>query len=113
MRERYLKAVLTVIALELLWIGVREGAPPAAAQAQPTRVVITGIDIAPDATSRGALPLTVRSTDPPLRIQADRPIRIETERPLLVMHDRPVKVEADRPLRVEVMPSPGGPRPGL
>jgi len=50
--DRYVKIILTVIALELLWIGVRDVAPPVSAQAPapaaaaaPTAVVIRGIDI--------------------------------------------------------------------
>ena len=33
--DRYVKVVLTIIALELFWIGVKDPAPPVAAQAQP------------------------------------------------------------------------------
>jgi hypothetical protein len=52
--DRYLKVILTVIAIELLWIGVRDMAPPVAAQGAG-RVVIAGIDLADDA----ALPVAV------------------------------------------------------
>jgi hypothetical protein len=125
MADRYLKIVLTVIALELLWIGAKDTAVPLAAQQAPaaTRVVITGIDIAPAAASRGALPIMVRASDPalrmqsdapgrPLRIEAERPVRIDTERPISVSIDRPIKVEADRPLPVEQVPYKPSARPG-
>jgi hypothetical protein len=124
MQDRYLKIVLTVIALELFWIGVKDmAAPVSAQQAQATRVVITGIDIAPAATPRGALPVMVRpgdvalrvqadAGDRPLRIAADRPLKIESDRPLAVSIDRPVKVEADTPLKVEQVPYTPGRIPG-
>jgi hypothetical protein len=125
MQDRYLKFVLTAIALELLWIGVKDTAVPLAAQqaAQATRVVITGVDIAPAGASQGALPVMVRAGDSALRIQADRPDRplkvetdrpvtVEGERPLAVTIDRPVRVEADPPLKVEQVRSPPGRIPG-
>lgn len=124
MQDRYLKIVLTVIALELFWIGVKDASVPVLAQqAEATRVVITGIDIGPTAAPRGALPVMVRSTDLALRIQADRPdrplkietdrpVKVEGDRPLPISIDRPVTVEADRPLPVEQVPYTPGRVPG-
>ena len=124
MPDRYRKSVLTIIALELCWIGVKDTAVPVAAQqAEATRVIITGVDIGPTASPRGALPVMVRSGDVALRIQADRadrplkietdrPIKVEGDRPLAVSIDRPVKVEADRPLKVEQVPYTPGRIPG-
>ena len=113
MQDRYLKVVLTVIALELGWIGVKDmAAPVAAQQPEATRVVITGVDLAPAATPRGALPVMVRTGDAALRIQADRPLKIEGDRPLAVSIDRPVKVEADTPLKVEQVQYTPGRIPG-
>ena len=45
--HRYLKVILTVIALELGWIALTLSAPPVAAQAQaePTPVIISGIEL--------------------------------------------------------------------
>jgi hypothetical protein len=121
MSDRYLKIVLTVIALELFWIGLKDFAAPVSAQ-QPegTRVVITGIDIAPGGASRGALPVMVRATDAPLRIQSDRPLKIEADRALKIEADRPVvvhmdraiKIEADRPIKVENVGYTPAQRPG-
>ena len=57
--DRYVKIILTVIAVELLWIGLKDGATPVVAQAQraPTPVVITGIELSgPEA---GFLPVAV------------------------------------------------------
>ena len=118
MNDRYLKVVLTVIALELGWMAIRDtGVPVAAqqAQAQATRVIITGVDIPATASSQGALPVMVRPGDAALRIQADRPdrplevaigraVKVEGDRPLAVSIDRPVKVETDIPLKVEQVP---------
>jgi hypothetical protein len=124
MQDRYLKVVLTAIALELLWIGVKDIAVPVAAQqAEATRVVITGVDIAPAGASWGALPVTVRPGDAALRMQADRPdrplkieidrpVKVEGDRPLAVSIDRPVKVEADEPLKVDQIGYTPGRIPG-
>ena len=43
--DRYIKVILTVIALELLWLGAQHGATPVTAQAGPTRVIITGVQL--------------------------------------------------------------------
>ena len=43
--DRYLKIILTIIAVELLWIGIQSTATPVAAQASSTPVVIKGIEI--------------------------------------------------------------------
>lgn len=123
MTDRYLKIVLTVIALELFWIGVKDLAQPVAAQAAASRVVIAGVDVPPGTSVNGALPVTVRPGDNALRIQADRadrplqtvvgrPVRVEAERPLPITIDRPVKVEADAPLKVEQIGYVPGRRPG-
>ena len=89
--DRYVKAVLTIIALELFWIGVRDVAPPVAAQAQanPTPVVIRGIQIPPN--SNDYLPVGV--VGQPIRVDVPRPVKVET--------DQPLKIEADKPLKVE------------
>ena len=123
MTDRYLKIVLTVIALELFWLGVKDLGQPVAAQTAAARVVIAGVDVAPGTTVNGALPVIVRPGDVALRIQADRadrplqtmvgrPVRIETDRPLPITIDRPVKVEADTPLKVEQIGYVPARRPG-
>jgi hypothetical protein len=65
--DRYLKAVLTIIALELGWIALTHGAQPVIAQAAATRVVITGAEV----------PLDVRTVSP-VKIESDRPIKVES-----------------------------------
>jgi hypothetical protein len=114
--DRYLKAVLTVIALELLWIAAKGSAPAVSAQAQPavTPVVIRGIQI-PNGEA-GYLPVAVLGSvrDVPAaaaplvqmlqtEIAGPRPVRVEAPRPLPVEIDRPVTIETSekRPLWVE------------
>ena len=123
--DRYVKVVLTVIALELFWIGIRDTAPPVSAQAQaaPTPVIIRGIDVSgPEA---GFLPVAVlggyrqipsRARDAVDRltteITTDRAIRVEADRPLDVTVQGTVRVEAERPLRIEAVPYTPAQRPG-
>ena len=85
--DRYVKIVLTIIALELFWIGIKDMAPPVAAQAALTPVVIRGIQL------RAEEYLPVGIVGQPLRVDTVRPVKIEA--------DRPIKIEADRALKVE------------
>ena len=121
--NRYLHAILTIIALELGWIAMTH-TPAVSAQAQPqaTRVVITGIDLngAPYLPvgvvgAVGNVPQQVRQTLDPagIRIQAGRPLLVDSEQPLNVQVTSPVKVEADRPLRIENVGATPAARPGL
>jgi hypothetical protein len=87
--DRYVKTVLTIIAIELFWLGVKDIATPVTAQAALTPVVIRGIELPP--RSEAYLPVGV--VGQPLRVDTVRAIKIET--------DRPIKIEADRPLKVE------------
>jgi hypothetical protein len=113
--DRYVKVILTVIAFELAWIGLKDGAPPVVAQAQPTAVIIRGIDMA--GPESGLLPVAVvgsykripasaRDTVDPLTtaVTAERALKMETDRPIDVTVQGTVKVEADRPLRIESVP---------
>ena len=79
--DRYVKTILTIIALELFWIGVKDMGTPVTAQAALTPVVIRGIQLAP--RSEEYLPVGV----------VGQPLRVDTV--------RPVKIEADRALKVE------------
>jgi hypothetical protein len=115
--DRYVKVVLTVIALELFWLGLKHAGQPLVAQAQPapTPVVIRGIEVTgPEA---GFLPVAVvgsyrrvpasgRDSVGPLttEVTTERALKVETDRPLDVTVQGAVKVEADRPLRVETVP---------
>jgi hypothetical protein len=114
--DRYLKAVLTVIALELLWIGVKDSTPVVSAQAQPaaTPVIIRGIQI--PSGEAGYLPVAVLGSVRQVpdaatpfvqmlqtEIAGPRPVRVEAPRALPVEIDHVVTVETDRdrPLKVE------------
>src|SRR5574341_995586 len=118
--DRYLKIILTIIAVELLWLGVKDTAPSVAAQAAATPVVIKAIEIdgggqflpvaivgsyrqVPPGTNRVIQPLTTR-VDGIAMGAADRPLKVET--------DRPLKIEADRPLKVENVGYTPGQKPG-
>ena len=99
--ERYLKFILTVIALELLWIGAREAAPRVSAQtpAAPVRVIITGADVA-------GLP------DNLLPVRVVGAARVEGAVTATLRTGTTVKVEADPPLAVQQVPYTPAPRPG-
>jgi hypothetical protein len=107
---RYLNVILTVIALELLWLGSMHTGSPVAAQTSATPVIITGVQV----DGAGAfLPVGVVGayqrvprgvTLGPLSARIDGPVKIEA--------DRPLRIESDRPLRVESVPYTPGQRPG-
>lgn len=110
--DRSLKLILTVIAVELLWIGVKDLAVPVAAQAAPTRVIITGVEMdtvayLPIAVMGGvrAIPVPLRQTIEPLAVRVSSPVQVDTQQ-------RPLKIEADRPLKVETVRYTPGDRPG-
>lgn len=123
--DRYVKVVLTVIALELFWIGMKDTAPPVSAQAQaaPTAVVIRGIDVGgPEA---GFLPVAVvgsyRTVPSRAResvdrltteITTDRAIKMEADRPIDVTVQGAVRVETERPLLVQSVQASPAQRPG-
>jgi hypothetical protein len=118
--DSYLRGVLTVIALELAWIGMKDFAAPLSAQDAPTRVVITGIEV--DAARPAYLPVaivgSVKTIPVPLRttlesLRLGAPVQIDTlQRPLKIEADRPLKIEADKPLKVETVRYTPGDRPG-
>ena len=82
--DRYLKAILTVIAVELLWLGLSGGILHVDAWSGATPVVITGVQL--DQTGVSS--------------------------PLLVQPIGTVKIEADHPLKVESVPYTPSPFPG-
>jgi hypothetical protein len=89
--NRYLKAVLTFIALELLWLAAIGPPRPVEAQPGPMRVILTGVAL--DSRANDALPVDVTNL-------------------VTIIPEGPVKVEADRPLLVESVPYTPSPRPG-
>jgi hypothetical protein len=80
-RDRYLRFVLTLIAVELLWLAAYGLPAPASAQVAATPVIITGIHLTtPD---DNLLPVKVRGTvsissSGPLKVEADRPLPVES-----------------------------------
>jgi magnesium-transporting ATPase (P-type) len=121
--DRYLKAVLTVIALELGWLAINGASVPLSAQRGPAPqpVVIRGIDLAganvPNTlpvtlTGNNALvPVTLTSSNTVVRVMTDRPLQIE--QPLIVHNDRPLVVETgSRPLLIQSTPATSSARPG-
>jgi len=121
MSDRYLRLVLTIIAVELAWLGVKDVVPAsAAAQAPPasTRVVITGVELTRGSQYlpvgvvggvRGGLnppgialdALRVEPGQYPLRVEAgDRPVRVETGGTVNARIVEPIKVDTSQPLDV-------------
>jgi hypothetical protein len=126
--DRYLKCVLTVIALELLWLGVRQ-APPALAQQkpEPMAVVITGVRIGtqnyttiPVAVVGSVRPQSVPASRElpniqPLSVNVPDPVQIDSRQPLAVqIANQPLTIQSGtKPLVVDVLPAKPGLRPGL
>src|SRR5215216_1369258 len=111
--DRYLKAILTIIAIELGWIGLSHTAIPVAAQANATPVIIRGIEV----PESNALPVAVvgstrqipgallgRMEPLTVHIESETPLKIDAPVPLRVQVIAPVKVETDRALKVEQVP---------
>jgi hypothetical protein len=125
MSDRYLRIVLTVIALELAWIGVKDVIPTSAAAQAPagaTRVVITGVDL-PQRTQ--SLPVSVagsvRGTTLPawatpdvLRVETgDRALRVDLVGTINAHIAEPIRIDTSRPLDVKSVMAEGSARPGL
>ena len=119
--DRYTRIVLTVIAVELLWLGLARTAPPVSAQAGPTPVVITGVEVNPN--TPGFLPVGIvgayRTVPPPtartlgpLSTTVVGTVAVESNVPLRIQADRPLKIESDRPLKVESVTYTPNQRPG-
>ena len=118
--NRYIKFILTVIALELLWLGAQRGATPVSAQAGPTRVIIAGVQLegtnafVPVGIVGGYrdLPQGAAGTLRPLTTRVEGDVLILPRVPLKVEFDRPIKVEADSPLPVQQVDYTPRARPG-
>ena len=103
--DRFLRVVLTIIAIELLWLGLKDLAPRVSAQAEPMRVVIAGVD-------GGVLPVALAGQTPEAGRNPLRPIQIGISGTVDIQTRTPLKIEADRPLRVESIPYTPSARPG-
>jgi hypothetical protein len=125
MSDRYLKVVLTLIAVELGWIALTHGAQPVSAQAQlastPTPVIITGVQLR---DGRTYLPVGVMGGsvgNPPgglqqLAVRVDtsqQALRVDVPIPLDVRIVAPVRIEpGEKPIKMEAMPYTPAQRPG-
>jgi hypothetical protein len=121
MSDRYLRIVLTIIALELGWIALKDTAVQVSAQQdqrQPTPVVIRGVDVPCPATDAGTcresvLPVLVSRTSAPVRITADQSLPVDARGLVRIRADQPIVVETrERPLLIQSVPAGTAPRPG-
>lgn len=116
--DRYTKALLTLIAVELGWIAVMHTAPAAQAQAQPpTPVVITGIELRNPVTYLpvavvGGAPFAPAGLGPVVTRASERPMLVQVAAPVEVRAIAPVTVQTERPLRVESVGFTPASRPG-
>lgn len=113
--DRYLKFILTIIAVELLWLGLKDAAPGVAAQAPPApaRVVVAGVEI--DGVPGAFLPVAVAGSYRDVPRGAQRllePLTTRVAGDVQVQIPRPVKVEADKPLPVQQVDYTPRARPG-
>ena len=116
MKDRYLKVILTVIAVELLWLGVKDLGTPVAAQANasaPTPVIIRGIEMEnANVRFRSALPFY--QVEPVVvTATAGQPVTVQAVRPIPITGSVPLKIEVDKPLPVENVGYKPGLKPGV
>jgi hypothetical protein len=125
-RDRYLKIILTVIAIELGWLGVKDLAVPVSAQQtqqnqqtpQLTSVVIRGIDLPCGGNTincrETSLPVAVTRTTAPMRVTVDAPLPVDARGTVRIRQDQAIIVEtAERPLLIQSVPPTSAPRPGI
>jgi hypothetical protein len=122
--DRYLKGVLTVIALELLWLGVKDVGIPVNAQVnrEPTPVVIRAVEgeglpivihgIELRSRVPGALPIYGMAGGDPVAVSAPAPLPVEAPRPLPIIGSVPLRIQADRPIPVTNVGYTPSQRPG-
>jgi hypothetical protein len=120
--NRYLNAVLTIIAVELGWLALTHAGVPVTAQQAATPVVITGIELEQDDT----LPVAVREFQLrdrnaflPVAVfgQVENPPQAARFQPIDIRASAPLKVDVDRPIRIAEpvtvrIPVTSSPRPG-
>src|SRR5215216_1577068 len=120
--DRYVKAVLTIIAIELGWLALAQHATPVAAQAQQaaTPVVLTGIDLVDGrdflpvgvlGQMRGAIAARSEFTVLDTNVR-NEPLRVSLPLPLDVRTVSPIRIDSDRPIKVENVGYTPAPRPG-
>jgi hypothetical protein len=106
--DRYLKVILTVIAIELGWIAIKDAGTVSAQRGEPAPmpVVLRAINL----TRQEVLPVTLTGNNSVVPVIAGRPLQLE--QPLIIHADRPIPVEAPRPLLMQSVPATASPRPG-
>ena len=120
--DRYLKVILTIIAVELGWIALTHGGSPVSAQqtVAPTPVVITGIELR---NSNDFLPVGVlgqvrnrsavfQPVDMMIRNERERAVPVSLPVPLEVRTINAIRIDSDRPIKVENVGYTPAPRPG-
>ncbi len=128
-RDRYLKIILTVIAIELGWLAVKDVAVPVSAQQtqqnqqsqqspQLTQVVIRGIDLPCGGNTincrETSLPVSLTRATVPMRVTADTPLPVDARGTVRIRQDQAIIVEtSDRPLLIQSVPPTAAPRPGI
>jgi hypothetical protein len=121
--DRYLKAVLTLIALELGWIALTLSGSPVSAQQQPqqgTPVVITGIDLqqSSDYLPVGVLgqvrnaPAAFQPIAATIRNDRTNAVPVSLPLPLDVRAVGAIRIDSDRPIKVENVGYTPAQRPG-
>jgi hypothetical protein len=114
MADRYLRIILTIIALELGWIGLNQTMAPVAAQANATPVILRGIDLG---NSDAYLPVGVigayRQVPPTAIPTMERlTVRVEAGATLNVRTVAPVEIDNRKPVKVENVGYTPGQKPG-
>jgi hypothetical protein len=120
--DRYLKAILTVIALELGWIALQQTGSPVSAQQAATPVVLTGIELQ---EQTDYMPVSIlgqaRSIPAPLAgrfrpldtaIRNEQSIPVSVPLPIDVRTVGTIRIDTSRPLKVENVGYTPAPRPG-
>ena len=120
--DRYIKAVLTIIAIELGWLAIQQAGSPVSAQQTATPVVITGIALERPAEflpvgvlgqMRNVPASLTRSFGPvDANVRNDRPIAVSLPLPVDVRSVTPIRIDTDRPLKVENVGYTPAQRPG-
>ena len=114
MADRYLKIVLTIIALELGWIGLNQAMPSLSAQANAQSVILRGIDLgSPDAYLPVGVVGAYRQVPPTAIPTMERlTVRVDASAPLNVRTIAPVEIDNRRPIKVENVGYTPGQKPG-
>jgi hypothetical protein len=114
MTDRYLKIILTIIALELGWIGFNQTMPPVSAQGNATPVILRGIDLgSPDAYLPVGVVGAYRQVPPSAIPTMDRlTVRVDASAPLNVRTIAPVEIDNRKPIKVENVGYTPGQKPG-